>query len=103
MDGHFWEVTLSPKARKAMKKLKEHPGVSEKFVLLLNELETKGPIRANWPHFNSLDKQKGIPDNCYHCHIKRGRPNYVVCWYIISELTRKIEIFYVGTHEKAPY
>ena len=38
-----------------------------------------------------------------HCHLIKGRPTYVCCWAIINKQKKIIEVYYVGTHEKAPY
>lgn len=37
----------------------------------------------------------------HHCHLRKGKPTYVACWAVTNE--NKIEVFYVGTHEGAPY
>jgi hypothetical protein len=39
----------------------------------------------------------------YHCHLKAGRPTYVACWELIDKKIRILEVYYVGTREKAPY
>jgi hypothetical protein len=52
---------------------------------------------------SALKKDKRIPDNSYHCHIKSGRPTYVVCWRVENKKVKIVEIFYVGTHENTPY
>jgi hypothetical protein len=39
----------------------------------------------------------------YHCRIEKGRPTYVVCWRIANKDKKIIEVYYAGTHEKAPY
>ncbi len=96
-----WEVRISQPALKQKKKLPVK--VLEILVRLLGDLERKGPIQKSWTHFSSLDKDKRIPPNAYHCHIKNGRPTYVVCWQVISKKIQIMEIFYVGTHENAPY
>ncbi|MBP7766704.1 MAG: hypothetical protein KA113_16075 [Syntrophaceae bacterium] len=61
------------------------------------EIEVLGPIRGNWQNFGPLT------DDRYHCHLKKGRPTYVVVWEILSKKERLIEVTYVGTHEGAPY
>ena len=38
-----------------------------------------------------------------HCHLQKGRPTYVCCWEVINKKRKIIEVYYVGTHEKAPY
>ena len=71
--------------------------------LLAKEMEILGPIRRNWKNFGMLKKGAKVPEQAFHCHIKKGRPTYVVCWKVICKTKRVIEIYYVGTHEKAPY
>ncbi len=39
----------------------------------------------------------------HHCHLKKGHPTYVVCWRVTSKQLKTVEVYYVGTHEKAPY
>ena len=60
-------------------------------------MEESGPIRGNWPNFSKLEKSD------YHCHLKKGKPTYVACWRMINKQIKLLEIYYVGTHEKAPY
>ena len=75
--------------------------IRERFDLLSKELETAGPMRVNWTHFGRL---KGSGNALlYHCHIKSGRPTYVVCWEVLDKEIKLLEVYYVGTHEKAPY
>lgn len=77
----MWKIEISSNARKQIKKLPEK--VKDLLDFLLEEIEIRGPIRKNWPHFSPLTKKKGkIPANAYHCHIKKGRPTYVACWKI---------------------
>ncbi len=103
-EGDSWTVELSPAAKKQVKMLfKEHPQVYAQFALLAKEIEIVGPFRKNWPHFGALGKGRGIPQDSYHCHIKSGKPTYVACWYIENKKIKVVEIYYVGTHEKAPY
>jgi len=96
-----WDVLYTSSALKQKAKL---PGkVQNQLDLLAKEIEIAGPIRRNWSHFGSLKKDKRIPENSYHCHIKSGRPTYVVCWQVEDKIAKIVEIFYVGTHENAPY
>jgi hypothetical protein len=39
----------------------------------------------------------------YHCHIKKGRPTYVVVWQVTDREIKIVEVKYVGTHEGADY
>ncbi len=96
-----WEVRYSPKAVKQKKKL---PRNIVPILAELNwDLEHKGPVQPEWPHYSSLQKGREVPSNAYHCHIKTGRPTYVVCWQVVNKTIKIIEIFYVGTHENTPY
>jgi mRNA-degrading endonuclease RelE of RelBE toxin-antitoxin system len=96
-----WSVSFSPRANRQTKRLTEK--VRLQLFLLVKELEILGPIRRNWAHFSALKKGKDIPVDAYHCHIKSGRPTYVVYWRIENKHVKIIEIYYVGTHENAPY
>ena len=98
--GTQWVVFYANKAVKQRKKLPRK--IQEMLDLLVLEIEKAGPLRNNWAHFGPL-KGKGLPENTYHCHIKSGHPTYVSCWCIVDKQLRKVEIFYVGTHENAPY
>lgn len=70
---------------------------------LIKEIELNGPLRSDWPNFGPLKKAPGIPQDAYHCHVKQGKPTYVIYWHIEDKKIKIIEVFYAGTHEKAPY
>jgi mRNA-degrading endonuclease RelE of RelBE toxin-antitoxin system len=91
----MWAVEFTSKTRKQFKKLPVT--VKEQAVLLINEIRLSGPVRGNWPNFSKLTAVK------YHCHIKKGRLTYVACWVVKNKKIKLIEVYYVGTHEKAPY
>lgn len=38
-----------------------------------------------------------------HCHLIKGNPTYVCCWEVVEDEVKIIEVYYAGTHEKAPY
>ncbi len=78
-----------------MKKLPS--AIVDTVFALVMDIEEEGPIRGDWPNFSKLSK------TTYHCHLKKGRPTYVACWRLLDKKQRKIEVYYVGTHEKAPY
>jgi hypothetical protein len=83
------------------KQLRELPlHVQERFDLLAKELEVSGPWRANWKNFGRLKGRRGEQ---FHCHIGSGRPTYVACWQVIEKKIYLLEVYYVGTHENAPY
>lgn len=96
-----WEVGFSSSANKRKADLPEK--IKDLLDTLTKEIELLGPIRKDWPNFGSLNKAKGIPKDSYHCHLKKGKPTYVACWCVENKKIKIIEIFYVGTHEKAPY
>ena len=91
----MWKIRWTPKARKAAGKLPLP--VQGAVWLLIGDLEMKGPIAGNWPNYSKLGGNK------HHCHVKKGRPTYVVVWWEVREETKLIEVTYVGTHENAPY
>jgi mRNA-degrading endonuclease RelE of RelBE toxin-antitoxin system len=94
----MWQVGFTSTAARQKKRLPAN--ISEKLARLIGDLEKIGPIQKEWSHFGAL---KNFPENSYHCHIKSGRPTYVVCWKVRDKAIHIIEIFYVGTHESAPY
>jgi len=97
-----WEVTISSRAKKESSRLPKD--VQAAFLFLVKEMELSGPKpNGKWKNFGPLKKGPGIPDNAYHCHLKNGRPTYVACWFIVNKSEKKIEVFYVGSHENAPY
>ena len=88
-----WKVELSGKAKRADKLLSKN--AHKTFAILLMELEN-GPEAPNWPNYGKLGRMT------YHCHLKKGRPTYVACW-TADKKNKIIEVYYAGTHEKAPY
>jgi hypothetical protein len=97
----LWDVVLSPRADK--EKLKLPVKIQEQIAFLIKEMEVLGPYRTNWKNYKPLSKGRGIPENAFHCHLKKGKPTYVACWQIVNKEKKKIEVYYVGTHENAPY
>lgn len=91
----MWFVLFSSKAAKQYKKLP----IDVRFAVdaLVMEIQLMGPVRGNWQNYSKLGSNK------HHCHIRRGRPTYVACWKIIDAINLNVEVYYVGTHEKAPY
>lgn len=95
-----WTVNHIGQAKKALKEISKYiPNRTQaSYALLLGELKSLGPFRRNWPNFTKMSGR----GNDYHCHIEKGRPTYVVCWNM-DKNKKLIEVYYVGTHEKAPY
>lgn len=95
-----WQVKFNRDSEKQYKKLKyngSRPAITDIINLLVIEMAHDGPYRTNWDNFGPLK------ENDFHCHLKKGKPTYVACWKIIDKKSRIIEVFYVGTHENAPY
>ena len=98
-----WDVFLGTKTLKQKNKLSE----DLQFVLLLlvEDLKNKGGNPGNhWPHYKKFHGLKGQrkTDDWRHCHLQKGNPTYVCCWKVFED-THTIEVYYVGTHESAPY
>ena len=93
----MWVVTFSKKAAKQAEKLSV-PVLS--VLRLLVESLGQGPSGAHdWPNYGKLHGKRG--EDKRHCHLLKGRPTYVCCWEVVD--THSIEVYYVGTHENAPY
>lgn len=96
----IWTVEFTRNSQKQLKKLPQQ--ALEALRLLVEDLKTKGPFPGkSWPHYSKLSGPKN--EDKRHCHLIRGRPTYVSCWAVVSKKARLIEVYYVGTHEKAPY
>lgn len=66
--------------------------IASSAMALVADIETSGPARWNWDNYSKLS------DGSYHCHLTY---RYVACWRAIY--TKSVEVYYVGTREKAPY
>jgi mRNA-degrading endonuclease RelE of RelBE toxin-antitoxin system len=91
-----WTVNITKKCSKKFRLLPSE--IQFQFSILLKDLIHSGPI-VKWKNFGKL---KGLTDT-YHCHIKKGKPSYVVVWEVRNKTIKLMEVPYVGTHEKAPY
>lgn len=67
--------------------------VQARFFALVEDLRSNGPVQSSWPNYSKLK------DQSYHCHLNY---RYVACWRHENE-TIIIEVYYVGSREKAPY
>jgi len=90
-----WAIRLTSDVRKRLKRLPK--SIDEIFQYLLAEMRLSGPVKPDWPSYGKLR------ENCYHCHLQRGRPTYVAVWRVLSKRDKVIEVTYVGSHEKAHY
>jgi hypothetical protein len=96
-----WKVVYGRKAAKTIVSKKTPSIIKAAMQALYLELEELGPGRINWPNYKKLSgNKKGIDKR--HCHLKKGKPTWVCCWKVEKEQII-IEVYYVGTHEKAPY
>ena len=94
-----WNVKLTNKAIKQAKQLNER--ILLALQVLVNDLKIKGPAPGkNWHNYGKLHGKK--QEDKRHCHLIKGNPTYVCCWEIFKS-DKIIEIYYVGTHEEAPY
>jgi len=89
-----WTVELSRKAEKQAAKMSRT--IRQALFALIYDIETRGPVRGDWPNYGKLDEGR------HHCHIKKGKPTIVAVWKADKNI-RFVEVIYVGTHEKAPY
>lgn len=95
-----WNIRITKKAAKQAKKLPA--SIRAALLLLLRDLEQHGPSTSgSWKNYGKL-KGTGKVDR-RHCHIVKGRPTYVCCWEVVDKELRVMEVYYAGTHEKAPY
>jgi hypothetical protein len=78
--------------------LKVPEKVQIKADLLFQTLRLGGPTAPfNWPNYGKL---KAMGDK-YHCHLT-GDHKWVACWEFDLD-TIIIEVYYVGSHQDAPY
>lgn len=88
-----WNVKVKAKAQKKIKKLPL--AIQEKALALSIDLKQHGVNPGKkWKNFSPLGNGK------YHCHLTYS---YVACWEKKESEIRLIEVYYVGSREKAPY
>ncbi|MBL6955753.1 MAG: hypothetical protein ISR54_02860 [Chlorobium phaeobacteroides] len=86
-----YEVQIRKKVVRGLRKLPAD--VQKLLFLLVADLQADGPIQKSWRNFSPLGEDR------YHCHLNY---RYVACWTCRKkEIT--IEVYYVGSREKAPY
>ncbi len=86
-----YKVTIKRKVAKGLNKLPKN--IQKLLFLLIDDLKADGPIQKSWHNFSPLGENK------YHCHLNY---RYVACWtWRRGEIS--IEVYYVGSREKAPY
>jgi mRNA-degrading endonuclease RelE of RelBE toxin-antitoxin system len=93
----MWEVKFTARATKQVGRLPEK--IRRSLKSLVKDLELSGPIAASWANFAKFKEHQ----DCYHCHLKKGRPSYVAVWRVADRGIKLIEVRYVGIHEDADY
>ncbi len=86
-----YEVVFRKKVLKGLRKLPLW--IQKKIALLAADLRDKGPEQPNRQNYSKLSKTE------YHCHLGTS---WVACWRH-EKNTLIIEVYYVGSREKAPY
>jgi hypothetical protein len=93
----FWTIWFTGKARKQAAKLPVD--LKRRLRALAEDLRTRGPHCQGWPNFGKIFGS----EDCFHCHLKKGRPSYVAVWKVSDQRNKIIEVRYVGTHEGVDY
>lgn len=94
-----WKISFTNKAVKQTKLLNEQ--VILALQVLVDNLRTYGPAPGkHWHNYSKLHGKRN--EDKRHCHLIKGNPTYVCCWEV-KKSDKQIEVYYVGTHEKAPY
>jgi mRNA-degrading endonuclease RelE of RelBE toxin-antitoxin system len=86
-----YQVVIKKKFAKRFHKLPVW--IQKKMALLAQDLGDKGPDQHNWQNYSKLSATE------YHCHLGTS---WVACWRHRKQ-TIIIEVYYVGSREKAPY
>ncbi len=87
----MYEVRIGAKVLKMIEKLPFR--IQQKLANLVLDLRNGGPIQPFWPRFSKLGPGR------YHCHLSYS---WVACWYS-EKGTLRIEVYYAGSRENAPY
>ena len=73
---HSWFHQVFAAFKQAQRKSWLPKKVQKTFRALIIDLEASGPIQGTWKNYSKLSSVN------HHCHIKTGRPTYVVCWEV---------------------
>ncbi|MDR0867987.1 MAG: hypothetical protein LBP75_05870 [Planctomycetota bacterium] len=87
----MYEIYVKKRALKNLRKAP--PFVQDLFAELVADLRAAGAIQPAWSNFSKLTANK------YHCHLNYS---YVACWQHENN-SIKIEVYYAGSRENAPY
>jgi mRNA-degrading endonuclease RelE of RelBE toxin-antitoxin system len=86
-----YQVCIKKKVERGLLKLPSD--VQKLLFLLIADLQVDGPVQKSWQNFSPLGADR------YHCHLNY---RYVACW-TCRKNEIAIEVYYVGSREKAPY
>ena len=86
-----YKVIIRKQVLKGLSKLPEL--IQDKLTNLVEDLSENGPEQPNWKNYSKLSKIE------YHCHLGY---KWVACWKC-EKNSIKIEVYYAGSREKAPY
>jgi len=96
-----WIVDFTSGAFKGLEKLRANGTTKDVAALmdaLVVDLQDFGPklgrCRQGWKNYSKLSK------STHHCHLNY---NYVACWEEVGNKLKLVEVYYVGSREKAPY
>ena len=89
-----YTITIKKKILKKISKLTKARQAD--FYDLVEDLKISGPIQKGWPNFSPLNVEKTE----FHCHLDY---RWVACWKILEDNKLELEVYYVGSREKAPY
>ena len=87
-----WTVKFSKRVIKEVKKLPVN--MRRNLEALVDDIETRGPVRGDWPNYSKLS------DGSHHCHLNY---NYVAVWCVLGNEVKLVEVTYVGNRKDAPY
>jgi mRNA-degrading endonuclease RelE of RelBE toxin-antitoxin system len=90
-DDDPYKVFIKKKVLKSVLQMPER--VQDKFWNLVADLKVQGPMPKGWKNLSKLT------GNDYHCHLEYS---WVACWSYENGSFR-IEVYYVGSREGAPY
>ena len=86
-----YDVILKRKVARGLHKFPVQ--VQKKLAVLANDLRDQGPVQPAWQNYSKLSPTE------YHCHLGWS---WVACWRHEKQ-SIEIEVYYVGSREKAPY
>jgi hypothetical protein len=87
----MYQVLISRRTLRRIERLPE--AVQDRLENLVEDLKKSGPVQPLWPNYSRLSPTE------YHCHLSY---RWVACWYHVKG-TIRIEVYYVGSREDAPY